>query len=82
MDRYMLSDEGRARFRRIKTSGDRDANFKIRDYEILDYLYRHEFATVEEIAESTGLSPGQVGEKLMNFLNRGYIKGYFEKLTG
>jgi len=62
MDRYMLSDEGRARFRRIKMSGDKDANFKIRDFEVLDYLYEHEFATVEEIAESTGLPPVRFSE--------------------
>jgi DNA-binding MarR family transcriptional regulator len=80
MDRYVLSDEGRARFRRIKMSGDKEANFKIRDYEILDYLYEHEPATVNEIAKFTKLPRSQVGDELMIFVIRGFVKGYIEKL--
>ena len=79
MDRYMLTDEGRARFRRIKGSADIEAKANTQGYEFLDYLYEHEPATVEEIANNTGLSWGQVVDKLMIFVNRGYVKGFIEK---
>ena len=81
MDRYVLNDEGRARFRRIKANADREAKVNTQGYEVLDYLYEHEPATIEEIANSTGLSRGQVGDELMVFVIRGFVKGYIEKLA-
>ena len=44
-------------------------------YEIIDYLYEHGGATLEEISDHTGLSHGQVMEKLLSFMNRGLVEG-------
>jgi DNA-binding MarR family transcriptional regulator len=78
MDRYILSDEGRARFRRIKMSGE-VTKADMQGYEVLDYLYEHEPATVNEIAGFTRLPRSQVEDELMIFVTRGFIKGYIEK---
>ena len=80
MDRYVLSDEGRARFRRIKASVDIEAKADMQGYEVLDYLYEHEPATLNEIAKFTRLPRSQVGDELMIFVIRGFVKGYIEKL--
>jgi DNA-binding MarR family transcriptional regulator len=72
MDRYMLSNEGRAKFRRMRTSSDSAA--KIENYEILNYLYEHGAATVEDIENRTGLSLDQVMNKLSTLIYHGYIE--------
>ena len=79
MDRYVLSDEGRARFRRIKANSDAEIKANLGGYEVLDYLYEHEPAAVNEIARFTQLPRSQVEDELMIFITRGFIKGYIEK---
>jgi len=73
MDRYMLSNEGRARFKRKKISVDIGMD-KIEGYEVLDYLYEHGAATVEEIENYTGLSWSQVVDKLSTFIHHGFVE--------
>ena len=79
MDRYTLSNEGRARFRRTKIGVDIEGEAKREGYEVLDYLYEHGAATVEEIENYTGLSGGQVGEKIWEFINRGNVEKLAEQ---
>ena len=79
MDRYMLSREGRARFQREKISVDIEEKVKMKGYDVLDYLYEHGAATVEEIEEHTGLSWGQVVDILGSFIPWGYIEGLAEQ---
>ena len=76
MDRYTLSYEGRARFKRRKISVNMGMA-KMEGYEVLGYLYEHGAATVEEIENYTGLSWGQVMDRLGVFIHGGYV----EKLT-
>jgi len=74
MDRYVLSNNGRARFRRLRIRVNSDTASKIVDYEILDYLYEHGAATVEEIENYTGLSWDQVTNKLSTLIYHGYVE--------
>jgi DNA-binding MarR family transcriptional regulator len=76
MDRYRLSDEGMARFKRRKISVDMGME-EIKGYEVLDYLYEHGAATVAEIESYTGLSWSQAIERLSTFIHHGFV----EKLT-
>ena len=78
MDGYMLSKEGRARFRGIKTSVNIE-HASMEGYEVLDYLYEHGAATVEEIENYAGLSRGQVTDKLWGFISRGYVEKLAER---
>jgi hypothetical protein len=73
MERYILSNEGRIRFTRRKMGGDPGAD-KFEGYEILDYLFENGSATVKEIEEYTGLSWGQVINRLTGFISRGYVE--------
>jgi DNA-binding MarR family transcriptional regulator len=73
MNRYMLSNEGRARARRRKISVKAEMA-KTEGYEVLDYLYEHGAGTVEEIANHTGLSQGHVMDKLLVFINHGFVE--------
>lgn len=73
MDRYILTNEGRARFRRIKIQGNA-VMAKIYGYEVLNYLYEHGAGTVEEIANHTGRSQGHVMDRLLAFINQGYVE--------
>ena len=79
MDRYTLSYEGRMRFRRAKISVNQEEEGKIEGYEVLDYLYEHGTATVEEIENNTGLSWGQVVEKITTLMYWGYIEKLAEQ---
>jgi len=74
MDRYMLTNEGRARFRRRKISV-RAGMAKMEGYEVLDCLFERGAGTVEEIASYTGLSQGQVRDKLSVFINHELVEG-------
>ncbi len=47
---------------------------KMEGYEILDYLYEHGPGTVEEIGNYTGLSWGQVVDKLGVFISHGFVE--------
>ena len=78
IDRYTLSYEGRSRFRRAKISVNKE-EAKIEGYEVLDYLYEHGAATVEEIENYTGLSWNQVTEKILAFVYRGYVEKLAEQ---
>jgi len=74
MNKYTLSNEGIARFRRMKVDLDRPPS-KIEGYDILNYLYENGAGTVNEIGNYAGLSWNQVSDKLSAFLCRGYVKG-------
>ncbi len=74
MHRYMLSNEGTARFKRTKISVNIEGEARREGYEVLDYLYEHGAATVEEIKNYTGLSLVQVEGKIMAFITRGYVE--------
>ena len=69
----MLTDEGRARSRRRKISVTAEVA-KMEGYEVLDYLYEHGTGTVEEISNYTGLSQGHVMDKLLVFINHGFVE--------
>ena len=71
---YTLTNEGIARFRKRKMSV-RAEVVKMEGYEVLDYLYEHGARTLEEISDHTGLSHGQVLEKLLLFMNLGLVEG-------
>ncbi len=73
MDRYTLSNEGMARFKRRKISVDMGMS-EIKGYEVLDYLYEHGAATVEEIENYTGLSWNQVIGKLSTYIHHGFVE--------
>jgi DNA-binding MarR family transcriptional regulator len=71
MDKYFLSNEGRARFKRMRISG--EARFE--GFEILEYLYDHGSSTAEELTGHTGLTRGQLMELVMTFINHGLVEG-------
>ena len=73
MDKYKLSNEGMARLKRRKISVDMGMD-KMKGYEVLDYLYEHGPATVEEIENYTGLSWSQVTDKLSTFIHHGFVE--------
>lgn len=73
MNKYALTIEGRARFRRRRISVKAEMA-KIEGYEVLDYLYEHGTGMVEEIADYTGLSQGQVMDKLLVFMNHDLVE--------
>ena len=77
MDRYTLTNEGRAKFRRIETRIHSDESAMSEDYDILHYLYERGAASVEELENYTGLSWNEVANKLSSLMNR----DYFEELA-
>ena len=62
------------RFKRLKLSVNAEIT-SMEGYEALDYLYEHGAATIEEISNYTGLTKGQVMEKMVSFMNRGLVEG-------
>ena len=78
MDRYTLSYEGRARFKRTKIRQDIEEMDKMEGYEVLDYLYEHGAATIEEIERNTGLHYDQVVNRLGDFISWGYLENLGE----
>lgn len=74
MTGYMLTYEGNSRFRKRITSAD-EAETAEESYIILDYLYRHGGASLEDIARHTGLSRNQVNTQLAVFLSHGLVEG-------
>jgi len=72
MDRYMLTNEGRARFRRMKISV--DIADRQDGYKVLDYIYEHGADTIEVIGASTGLSREQVVSQLQVFMSHGLVE--------
>ena len=73
MNKYILTEEGIARFNRIKREGD-TAIASMKGYEVLCYLYENGSGTMEEIEDATGLSWKEVRERLQNFIHHGYIE--------
>ncbi|MCK4274380.1 MAG: MarR family transcriptional regulator [Dehalococcoidales bacterium] len=68
----MLTNEGRARFRRMKLSV--DIAERPDGYKILDYIYEHGADTIEEIGVSTGLSREQVVSQLQGYMSHGLVE--------
>ena len=78
MDRYTLSIEGRARFKRMRTSIDAGVETGIartEGYFILEYLYEHGSATITDIENHTGLSWSKVTGELSTFIHHGLVQG-------
>jgi DNA-binding MarR family transcriptional regulator len=73
MDRYMLTSEGRTKFARTKIRMSAEEQ-TMEGFDILDYLYEHGAATIEEIEEHTGLHYDQVVHKIESFIPWGYIE--------
>jgi DNA-binding MarR family transcriptional regulator len=74
MNKYTLSIEGKARFKRMRIRVDLGIA-TTEGYEVLDYLYEHGSATVEEIENDTGLSRDKVSSQLSTFIHHGFIEG-------
>ena len=68
-----MTTEGRARFRRMKTSVDVTMP-RMEGYEVLSYLYEHGADTIEGIAAATGLSREQAVSDLQSFMSRGFVE--------
>lgn len=79
MDRYILTYEGMARFRRIEIRAHSDPSSRTEDYNILHYIYEHGAATTDEIVSHTGLSSNNVVNRLFILMNRGYIEASVER---
>jgi hypothetical protein len=77
MDRYTLTFEGRNKFARTKIRMAAEEK-TIEGFEILDFLYEHGAASIEEIAEHTELHYDEVVHKMESFMPWGYL----EKLGG
>jgi len=73
MDRYALTEEGRARARRREISLRVDMA-RTEGYEILDYLHEHGTGTVEELVEYTGMSQFRVMDKMLLYMNHGLVE--------
>ena len=72
MDRYMLTSEGRARFRRMKFSVE---TAEISDgYKVLDHIYEHGADTLDEIGVITGLPREQVFSQLQVYMSHGLVE--------
>ena len=56
MDRYTLTFEGRMRFRRMMARVGTESWEGAEDYEVLNFIYEHGSATLEEIAQHARLS--------------------------
>ena len=72
MDRYTLTSEGRARFRRMKFGV---ATAVVPDgYKVLDYIYEHGADTVDEIGVITGMPREQVVSQLQIYMSHGLVE--------
>jgi DNA-binding MarR family transcriptional regulator len=77
MDRYMLTSEGRTKFKRTKIRMSAEEQ-TMEGFDILDYLYEHGASTIEEIEKHTGLHYDQVVHKIESFIPWGYIERLVE----
>ncbi len=75
MERYTLTYEGRARFRRMETRTKVDTSAITEDFKILQYLYAHGSASIEEIEDYLELSWSETVNEIARLVNRGYIEG-------
>jgi len=73
MDRYTLTEEGRARSRRRLISETAETA-SMEGNEILDFLYEHGNATLEELMEHTGMSRFHLMDKILLYMNHGIIE--------
>lgn len=80
MERYVLTLEGRARFRRMETRANVDTSVDTGDFKLMHYIYMHGAATVEEIERYTGLPWDETINEISALMNRGYIEGLTEQL--
>ena len=72
MDRYTLTSEGRARFRRMKLSVE---TAEVTDgYKVLDYIYENGADTVGEIGVITGLPRERVVSQLQVYMSHGLVE--------
>jgi hypothetical protein len=71
MDKYLLSNEGRARFKRMRISGEP----RFEGYEILEFLYDHGSSTAGELIEHTGLARAKLMELIITFIHHGLVEG-------
>jgi hypothetical protein len=78
MERYTLTNEGRARFRRMETRAKVDTSADTEDFKLIHYLYSHGPATIEEIENDSGLSWSETVNKIATLMNRGYVEGLTE----
>ena len=74
MERFTLTFEGRARFKRTKIRMEIEKTDRMEGYEILDYLYEHGAASLEEIEKHTGLSYDRLVHKIESLMPWGYIE--------
>ena len=74
MDRYTLTAEGRARFRRMQIRANIDTPVDRKDYEILRFLYVHGSATVAEIEDRTGQTRDETDNEISTLISRGYVE--------
>ena len=72
MTGYMLTNEGTARFRKRKAAAEEAGE---EGYEILNYIYEHGGAPLQDIAYHTGLSRNQVTAQISVFLSHGMVEG-------
>ncbi|MFC1967119.1 MarR family transcriptional regulator [Chloroflexota bacterium] len=73
MERYTLTNEGRARFRGMGSDLN-SAEHNTERYKILKYLYENGSGTVKEIEDFTGLSRQQLMDELQTVMSHGYIE--------
>ena len=71
---YMLTNEGVARFRKRKAMLGED-QAREEGYDILDYLYEHGGASVDNIVRHTGMTRSEVTQKLSTYLSHGLVEG-------
>jgi hypothetical protein len=71
MDKYLLSAEGNARFKRMRVSGET----AFEGSEILAYLYDHGSSTIDELTEHTGLTRAKLTELILSFIHHGLVEG-------
>ena len=70
----MLTSEGVARFRKRKVLT-AEGQGREQGYDILNYLYEHGGASLEEIISYTGLTRGDVMQKISTYLSHGLVEG-------
>ena len=60
--------------RRMESRVSTDSSFKTDDFKILEFLYENGAASVDEIVGYTELSRGELVNKLLGIMKRGYIE--------
>jgi hypothetical protein len=77
MDKYLLSNEGRARFKRMRLSvAAGDPEFE--GYSVLAYLYDHGAMSAGELVENSGFSRSKLMDLIISFIHHGLVEGIQE----